>query len=258
MQKHLQKYQGVSEVADALRLYGLKAIVTGAANGIGEAIARTFVKHGARVLAVDAPDSGIETVFRRVRGIQTLVIDADAPTMAVKLTQAGLDELGGVDILVNNFAGNMDDASRNQQLEHLLLQITEASKAILPLLKQSPAGRIINIGCLRSAFGREGSAAIAATERAIAGLTASQAVDFGGDGINANYIQPGAIMTPQSRFVFDADKVYRDRCIERSAAKRLGEPLDVAKVALFLACDDAAFVSGTGITVDGGAVSGVD
>ena len=78
------------------------------------------------------------------------------------------------------------------------------------------------------------------------------ATEAGPHGINANYIQPGAVMTPTSRRVFNSDKELRDFCIERSAAKRLGEPIDIAKVALFLASDDSVFVSGTGIVVDGG------
>ncbi|MGH8195258.1 MAG: SDR family NAD(P)-dependent oxidoreductase [Woeseiaceae bacterium] len=247
-------------MAESQRLYGLQGVVTGAADGIGEAIARTLVKHGARVLAADAPGSGIESVFRRVRGISTLVIDLDAPTMAAKLTQESIDSLGGVDILVNNFMGRLESANHTDEdalrrrLEQVLQQIAETSTAIFRLLQQSPAGRIINIGCLRSAFGSQGSAALARTKQALAALTASQAAEFGAFGINVNYIQPGAIMTTRSRTVFDADKDFRDRCIRQSAAKRLGEPLDVAKVALFLASGDSAFVSGTGIVVDGGAV----
>lgn len=233
----------------------MKAIVTGAASGIGEAIARTFVKHGAAVLAVDEPDSGIDVTFRRLQGVTALEADPEAPTMAAKLTQAALDELGGVDILVNNFAGeSIAPAEHEAALQRLLRQVEETSDAVLPLLKQSPGGRVINIGCLKSAFGPEGDAALAASEEGLARLTARQAAEFGGHGITANYIQPGAVMTPQSRAVFDADKAFRDRCIRASAAKRLGEPLDVAKVALFLASSDSVFVSGTRIAVDGGAV----
>jgi NAD(P)-dependent dehydrogenase (short-subunit alcohol dehydrogenase family) len=136
----------------------------------------------------------------------------------------------------------------------VLQKMTDTSAAILPLLQQSPAGRIINIGCLRSAFGSDGGEALARTEEALAALTAAQAAEFGSFGINVTYIQPGAIMTTRSRAVFDADRDFRDRCIRQSAARRLGEPLDVAKVALFLASDDSAFVSGTGIAVDGGIV----
>jgi 3-oxoacyl-[acyl-carrier protein] reductase len=242
-------------MADSLRLYGMKAIVTGAASGIGEAIARTFVKHGAAVLAVDASDSGIDRAFRRVQGIVALAVDPDAPTTAAKMTQTSLDEMGGVDILVNNHAARPKaSADGGDPLDRMLQQIRETSNAVLPLLKQSPAGRIINVGCLRSAFGPDGDAALAATDDAIARLTALQAAEFGGHGINATWIRPGAIMTPQSRTVFDADKAFRDACIRRSAARRLGEPLDVAKVALFLASGDSVFVSGTGIAVDGGIV----
>jgi NAD(P)-dependent dehydrogenase (short-subunit alcohol dehydrogenase family) len=247
-------------MAETQRLYGLKAIVTGAADGIGEAIARTLVKHGARVLAADAPGSGIESAFRRLRGISTLAVDPQAAMMAAKLAQESIDRLGGADILVNNFMGELksrnglDEEALARQLAPVLQKIADTSAAALPLLQQSPAGRIINIGCLRSAFGRDGSDALARTEAALAALTASQAAEFGGFGINVNYIQPGAIMTARSRAVFDADKDFRDRCIRQSAAKRLGEALDVAKVALFLASDDSAFVSGTGITVDGGRV----
>ena len=83
-------------------------------------------------------------------------------------------------------------------------------------------------------------------------MTRVLAAETGEFAITANYIQPGAVMTPESREVFRKDKELRDNCIRGSAARRLGETVDVAKVALFLASDDAVFVSGTGIAVDGG------
>src|SRR5690606_12161594 len=131
-------------------------------------------------------------------------------------------------------------------------QVRAATAAVLPLLRKSPAGRIINIGALRSSFARENDAGFGAAERALADVTAAQAAEHGTSGITANYIQPGAIMTADSRAIFEADKAFRDWCIQRSAARRLGEPVDVAKVALFLASDDSVFVSGTGIAADGG------
>lgn len=247
-------------MAELKRLYGLKAIVTGAASSIGEAIARTFVKHGAEVVAVDPADSGIDRIYRRVRGVHALTFDAMESTLSAKVTQAALDRLGGLDILVNNFADRVDalsptavDAERDRALQVLRQLTLETSRAVLPMLKQSPAGRIINIGCLRSSFGADGQAGYAASRQAIADLTASQASEYGAFGITANYVQPGAIMTGKSREIFDADRDFRDLCIRSSAARRLGEPVDVAKVVLFLATDDAVFVSGTGIMVDGGA-----
>ena len=83
-------------------------------------------------------------------------------------------------------------------------------------------------------------------------MTRALAAECGDSGITANYVQPGAIMTPVSREVFRKNKDLRDYCIATSAASRVGEPVDVAKVVLFLASDDAVFVSGAGIAVDGG------
>ena len=119
-------------------------------------------------------------------------------------------------------------------------------------MQNSPAGRIVILGFNRSAFGQDGSESYSKAEEAIACLTRKLAAETASSGINVNYIQPGAIMTPESRRIFNNDKALRDYCIKRSAAKRLGEPVDVAKVALFLATDDSVFVSGTGILVDGG------
>ena len=126
---------------------------------------------------------------------------------------------------------------------------------VLPLMKSSPAGRIIVLGFNRSAFAADGNDSYARSEASIAELTSRLAADTAQYGINVNYIQLGAIMTPESRRVFNNDKSLRDYCIQRSAAKRLGEPVDIAKVALFLATDDSVFVSGTGIMVDGGVSS---
>jgi NAD(P)-dependent dehydrogenase (short-subunit alcohol dehydrogenase family) len=240
-------------MANALRLYALKGVVTGAAEGIGEAVARTFVKHGAEVLAADSLDSRVDTAFSRVRGITAIALEDTTGPASAKLAGAVRERLTGLDILVNNFPQLSDFAAeKSGSLEPLLDRIVATTTALLPYLKTSPAGRIINIGPLRSSFGQAGQGEFEAAYRALAALTASQATEYGQFGITANYIQPGAVMTPSSRAVFDADKSFRDWCIGRSAAKRLGEPVDVAKVALFLASDDAVFVSGTGIAADGG------
>lgn len=242
-------------MAEALRLYGLKAVVTAAADGIGEAVARTFAKHGAEVLAVDSAESGVDSTLRRVKGIVPLIAEEEQGALSAATVR---ERLGGLDILVNNYAGPLDtaagatDGEWDALLHAMLERISATSTAMAELLRKSPAGRIINIGCLRSSFGRDGADRYSATERALAGVTASLAAEQGKHGITANYIQPGAVMTSDSRRVFEADKAFRDWCIASSAARRLGEPIDIAKVALFLATDDAVFVSGTGILVDGG------
>ena len=244
---------------DAMRLFGLKAIVTGAANGIGEAIARTFVKHGAQVLSVDAPDSGIETLFSSVRGITGFAADLMNAESTKQIMEAASSSLGELDIVVNNYViqsetpiSDDDENALKSLLDRKMAVMSGICDSALPLLKKSPAGRIINIGFLRSSFTKDGDGAYASAESALAEYTANLASACGEFGITANYIQPGAIMTPDSRDVFNRDTSLRDYCINRSAARRLGEPVDVAKVALFLATDDAVFVSGTGVKVDGG------
>jgi NAD(P)-dependent dehydrogenase (short-subunit alcohol dehydrogenase family) len=245
-------------MAEPLRLYGMKALVTSAAGGIGEAVARTLIKHGAEVLAVDEPNSGVEQHFASVRGIRPLATEFDDPESIPALVEEAAGKLGALDILVNEFplAPETPIDEDSGALDALLRKRAELIMAMcrtaLPYLKKSPAGRIINMGFLRSAFAANARDAGRKAEQDLAAISRALAAEIGGFGITANHVQPGAIMTPESREVFRKDKALRDYCISTSAAKRLGEPVDVAKVVLFLASDDAVFVSGTGVAVDGG------
>lgn len=247
-------------MGDPLRLYGLNALVLHAGSGIGEAIARTLIKHGATVIAVDSNNSGVEQHYASVRGITGMSASLTDPDRIPEIVEEAAKKLGGIDILVNDFPLQPDSPIEraDERLEHLLqtrATLAMAScRAALPHIKRSPAGRIINIGFMRSCFAAGGAAASTRAEQDLADLTRALAAETGEYGVTANYIQPGAVMTPASREVFRKDKSLRDYCIEGSAARRLGEPVDVAKVALFLASDDAVFVSGTGIAVDGGRV----
>lgn len=244
-------------MAEPLRLYGMKALVTSAAGGIGEAVARTLVKHGAEVLAVDGPSSGVEQHFGSVRGIHGLATEFGDPDRIPALVEQAAEKLGALDILVNEFplaqaAPIATDAGLDDLLRRRAELIMAMCRSALPYLRKSPAGRIINVGFLRSRFAADASAAAERAERDLAAISRALAVETGAFGITANHVQPGAIMTPESREAFRKDKALRDYCIASSAAKRLGEPVDVAKVVLFLASDDAVFVSGTGVSVDGG------
>lgn len=245
-------------MGDPLRLYGLNALVTNAASGIGEAISRTLVKHGATILAVDSVNSGVEQHFQAVKGINGHSSNLKDVSRIPALVEEAVDKLGGIDIIVNEFplVGDGAIADGDEQLDKLLETradlVMTMCRSALPHLKKSPAGRIINIGFLRSLFAADGGEAFARSEQDLAAMTRALGAETGEFGITANYIQPGAIMTPASREVFRKNMELRDYCISHSAARRLGEPVDVAKVALFLASDDSAFVSGTGVLVDGG------
>jgi 3-oxoacyl-[acyl-carrier protein] reductase len=245
-------------MGEPLRLYGLNALVTSAASGVGEAVSRTLVKHGASVLAVDSVNSGVERHFASVKGINGFASALTDPDRMPALVEQAMERLGGLDILVNDFpllpeAPLSDgDGALDRLLETRANLVMSICRAALPHLKKSPAGRIVNMGFLRSVFAADATDAFLRAEQELASLTRALAADTGEFGITANYVQPGAIMTPVSREVFRKNKPLRDYCIANSAAHRLGEPVDVAKVVLFLASDDAVFVSGTGVTVDGG------
>ena len=206
-------------------------------------------------------NSGVEQHFKSVKGIDGHVASLGDPTRMPALIEEAVDKLGGIDILMNDFPIATDgpltdgDGQLDKLLETRAELITSICRSALPHLKKSPAGRIINVGFLRSVFAAGGADAFATSAQDLANLTGALAAETGEFGITANYVQPGAIMTPASREVFRKDTALRDHCIAGSAAQRLGEPIDVAKVVLFLASDDAAFVSGTGVVVDGGGKS---
>ena len=250
-------------MAEALRLYGLKAVVMAGASGIGEAISRTLVKHGADVLALDTANSGVDSTYDSVRGVIGNTISPDADDLGAAVVQAAKSALGGIDIVINYVElpqdGTIDDDDEDalEQLLHARSQMYDSvATAALPFLKNSPAGRIINIGFVRSVFGIKGEKAFEKSRQQLEDFCVSLAKAHGSFGVSANYIQPGGIMTRESRKVYSANIDLRDYCIQRSAVRRLGETVDVAKVALFFASDDAGFVNGTGVIVDGGRASG--
>ena len=207
---------------------------------------------------MDDSNSGVEQHFASVRGIHGLATEFTDPDRIPALVEEAAGKLGALDILVNEFPlapaapiGD-DEAGLDELLRRRAELIMATCRSALPYLKRSPAGRIINMGLLRSAFAANARAASLKAEQDLATISRALAAETGSFGITANHVQPGAIMTPESREVFRKDKSLRDYCISTSAAKRLGEPVDVAKVVLFLASDDAVFVSGTGVAVDGG------
>jgi len=246
-------------MSDAKRLFGLRAVVTAAASGIGEAIVRTLVKQGAEVLAVDSANTNIETHFKSVRGARGAIVDLKAADAVTRLAGLAGEELGVVDIVVCNFNLQAEVPVSDDDREALDKLVTRQNSLVesiaekfIPMMKSSPAGRIVVIGLNRSVFSQAGEKSYTEANASLGEVTARLAEETAPFGINVNYIQLGAVMTPESRRAFSKDKALRDFCIRRSAARRLGEPVDVAKVALFLATDDSVFVSGSAVVADGG------
>jgi 3-oxoacyl-[acyl-carrier protein] reductase len=231
-----------------------RAIVTGAASGIGAATAERLRDEGARVLAVDL--NPIE-----VAGVETLQVDVSQAGAASEIVEAVTEKLGGLDILAN-IAGvawvspvdGHDDALWQQVHDINLNSVFRLCRAALPLLKQSAAGRIVNIGSICSSFGVEAMAAYVSSKHAVLGLTKVLASEAGPFGITVNCIQPGAILTGITKPTFQADPAFEAYFRDKAALKRIGKPEEIASVIAFLCSKDASFISGHGIFVDGGAM----
>lgn len=242
------------------RLAGLKALVTGAGGAIGAAIVKTLARNGATVLAVDDSETAVASLFAKDKSVIGFATNLAEDTALRELPHAVQSELGVLDIVVHADGVEQVAAVAQDGLESWLAACDagvqtrkSVNLALLPMLKRSPAGRIIHIAMPLALFDLDNPAAQAASRHAIGDLTRSLAAEFGELGITVNTVQPGAIMTPALRGFFRSHAELRDLWIRKSAAKRLGESIDVAKVVLFLATDDAAFVSGQEILVDGGA-----
>ena len=241
-----------------MRLEGRTAIVTGAASGIGRASAQLFAAEGARVLAVDLPDTVLGNAndgSYGISGFETDITDADAPG---RIVGAAVEAFGRLDILFNNagvsrraLVGEQTEEEWNLTLSVNLTAHFRLATAAVPHLKDSPAGRIINTASVMARMTDYGLAAYSASKAGIAGMTRALALDLGKFGITANYIEPGAIRTGMTKAAFDDDEIAAIWA-KKAALRRLGEPVDIARAALFLASDDADFVSGHGLTVDGG------
>lgn len=242
------------------QLKGKTAIITGAASGIGLAIARLYLSEGAQVLAVDR-DSFEGSGLKAGDALALLVIDitdADAPT---RIVESALSRFGKLDILVNNagvcLPGTIEDQTAETWGLTMAINVTAPfllTKAAVPHLKANGWGRIINLGSIMSDFGGPSLCAYGTSKHAIAGFTKSLAADLGRDNITANYIQPGAIMTPLAAPSM-SDPAFRAYWEEKTPAGRIGEPEEVAAAALFLATEGASYVNGAGLKVCGGAIS---
>jgi 3-oxoacyl-[acyl-carrier protein] reductase len=241
-----------------MRLDGRTTIITGAASGIGKASAQLFASEGANVLAVDRPGTPLAEIHAEHSGISVLeqdVTDDDAPG---NIVDTAIERYGRLDILFNNagisrraIVGEQTEEDWNLTLSvNLTAQFRLATEAV-PHLKESPAGRIVNTASVMARMTDYGLAAYSASKAGVAGMTRALALDLGKFGITANYIEPGAIQTGMTQAAFQDDDIAAVWA-KKAALRRLGEPIDIARAALFLASDEAGFVSGHGLTVDGG------
>lgn len=236
-------------------------IVTGSARGIGFEIARAFAQNGATVIVTDLSQENCDKAASelnvefgvKTRGIATDVSKVEAVTAMIKTV---MDEFGRIDVLVNN-AGitrdnltmRMSDDEWSSVINVNLNSVFYCSRAVMrPMLKQK-YGRIVNIASVVGRMGNAGQPNYAAAKAGVIGLTKTIAKEISAKGITCNAIAPGFIET---EMIKSLPKEYLDNIISVVPQKRLGKPADVAHLALFLASDLSAHITGQVVNVDGG------
>jgi NAD(P)-dependent dehydrogenase (short-subunit alcohol dehydrogenase family) len=249
-----------------MRLRERVALVTGAGSGIGQAIAEHFAEEGAQVVVADRYAARAEATVVKITGAggtaAPVTVDV-AEAGAVEAMAARAEALyGRVDLLVNNAAiaeGDdiltFDETIWNRNLDVVLKSVYLCSRALLPGMVARRRGAIINIASVNGLTGL-GEEAYSAAKAGVINLTKNMALKYGRYGVRVNVICPGTVRTPIWEPILEKDPAVFDRLARWYPLGRVGKPEDIAKAALFLASDDAAWITGTTLAVDGGLMAG--
>ncbi len=244
-----------------MRLSGKVAVVTGSSRGIGAAIARRLAAEGAKVvLNCHASAEAAESIAQEIRqnGGEATVVVADVSRFeeAQRLIKQAVDTYGRVDILVNNAGTTRDtllmmmkEADWDRVIDTNLKSVFICWKAVARGMVRQRSGRIINITSVVGLVGQAGQTNYAASKAGIIGFSKSLARELGSRGITVNCVAPGYIPTALTEVLPDE---LKQAILDQTPLKRMGQPEEVAAAVAFLASEDAAFITGHVLSVDGG------
>ncbi len=261
----------MAERAPPKRLSGKKTIVTGAASGIGRETAIRFAEAGAAVVCADLDGAGVKAVAEEIsrQGGTAFAVEADVTDMAevARLIEEAIAACGNIDVLVNNAGvtilggvAELTEAAWQREIDTNLSSVYRTSKAIWPHFVAQGGGVILSTASIAGVRAAPQDAAYVASKAGLIMLTRCMALDGAGDKIRANCICPGFVDTP----MFDGflaeqpdPEAARAKLARRTPLGRIGTPRDIADGFVYLASDDAAWVTGTALVIDGGVTAGI-
>lgn len=248
------------------RLAGKVAIVTGAGSGIGAASATLFAAEGANVFVTDIDAdraaSVTETIRRAGGTSESMTVDATDPTQVQDMVNRAEAIWGGLDILHNNAAniklgrvGDLSEADFEWTLKQSIMPFFLGTKYAIQAFMRRGRGTIVNTASVAGLIADKGLATHVTCKHAVLGLTKSTALDYAKYNIRANAFCPAATLSPPMRAMLDANPLHAKAVAEATPMGRASEPVEQARVALFLASDESSYVTGSAIVVDGGMLS---
>ncbi len=244
-----------------MRLKDQVAVITGGAQGIGKAIATLFAAEGAKLVLSDIDEAMVQATAAQLakeKGVETLGVKGNVAQFAdcEKLVDASLDKFSRIDILINN-AGitrdnllmRMSDDEWDAVIAVNLKGVFNCTKAAIRPMMKSRKGRIVNIASVVGQMGNAGQANYSASKGGVISLTKTCAREFASRNILVNAIAPGFIRTRMTEALSEEQK---KKLLELIPLGRLGEPEDIAKVALFLCSEESSYITGHIVSVNGG------
>jgi dehydrogenase/reductase SDR family protein 4 len=245
------------------RLQHKVAIVTGASRGIGRAIAELFAKEGGSVVLCGRKQESLDQVASELQALPGRVLPMACHVGRLedleRLVDGATRELGKIDILVNNAATNiaqgpaveMTDAQFDKMVEINLKSAYRLTRLVAPGMCERGSGSIVNIASIAGMRPQFHSLLYSMTKAALIMLTQSYALELGSSGVRVNAIAPGLVETTLSEYYWK-DAARFQALMERQPIKHLGQPIEIAELALMLASDSASYLTGQTIVVDGG------
>ena len=239
------------------RLQDKVAFVTGGASGMGEMMVKMFTAEGATVIAADINETALEEKWGSYENVMTVKLNVTSDEEWKEAAEKVVAKLGKIDILINN-AGISTEKGMNEITIEDWRRLSDINsfgpflgmKHVLPYMKEAAKGSIVNISSYTALIGM-GLNPYSASKGAVRAISRAAAADFGQYGVRVNTIFPGIIETPMTKGL-ESSKDVVTALVKMTPLARLGKPEDVANAVLFLASDEAAYITGAELVIDGG------